>query len=415
MGGFVDAVVILGVVLINAWTGYLHEAKAERAIEALARSHVTESTVLRTGKNQRVPSTELVPGDVVLLASGDRVPADLRLLATRDLQVAEAALTGESTSVEKTAEAQLARETPLADRASIAYASTLVTYGQGRGVVVATGTEVAKEASDMVLTDDNFVSIRATVEEGRNVFDNLTKIITWALPSNLGQGLVILAAALAGATLPILPLQVLWINMTTGGVLGLFLALEPKARDLMNRPPRAPNDPVLTGRMLAQVVLVGLLILVAAFGLFKWELAWGAGIEAARTVALITVAVIQSFYLINCRSLRHSIWSLGLSRNGWLWLGIVGMLLLQAGLTYFPFLNSIFQTAAIGWDEWLRILGAGAATLLVVEIQKGMLARAGSPPAAERPRRRLPEMMEHAHEQHVRNARRDRSARPRHA
>ena len=170
-----------------------------------------------------------------------------------------------------------------------------------------TGTEVAKEASDMVLTDDNFASIRAAVEEGRNIFDNLTKIITWALPSNLGQGLVILAAALVGATLPILPIQVLWINMTTGGVLGLFLALEPKERDLMNRPPRAPSAPILTGRMLAQVVLVGLLILIAAFGLFKWELARGAGLEAARTVALNTVAMIQAFYLVNCRSLRHSI------------------------------------------------------------------------------------------------------------
>ena len=218
-----------------------------------------------------------------------------------------------------------------------------------------TGTEVAKEASDMVLTDDNFASIRAAVEEGRNVFDNLTKIITWALPSNLGQGLVILAAALVGATLPILPIQVLWINMTTGGVLGLFLALEAKERDLMERPPRAPGAPILTGRMLAQVTLVGLLILVAAFGLFQWELARGAGVEAARTVALNTVAVIQAFYLVNCRSLRHSILAIGLFRNGWLGLGIVGVLLLQAAITYMPFFNTIFQTAAIGWDEWLRI------------------------------------------------------------
>jgi Ca2+-transporting ATPase len=238
-----------------------------------------------------------------------------------------------------------------------------------------TGTEVAKEASDMVLTDDNFASIREAVEEGRNVFDNLTKIITWALPSNLGQGLVILAAALVGAMLPILPLQVLWINMTTGGVLGLFLALEPKERDLMSRPPRAPHAPILTGPMLVQVVLVGLLILIAAFGLFKWELARGAGLEAARTIALNTVAVIQALYLINCRSLRHSIWSLGLFRNGWLWLGIVGVLLLQAGLTYLPFFNAIFQTAPIGWDEWLRILGAGLAGTLLVEFQKWLVNR----------------------------------------
>jgi cation-transporting ATPase F len=237
-----------------------------------------------------------------------------------------------------------------------------------------TGTEVAKEASDMVLTDDNFASIRAAVEEGRNVFDNLTKIITWALPSNLGQGLVILVAALVGATLPILPIQVLWINMTTGGVLGLFLALEPKERDLMNRPPRAPNAPILTGRMLAQVVLVGLLILIAAFGLFNWELARGTGLEAARTVALNTVAIIQAFYLINCRSLRHSVWSLGLFRNGWLWLGIVGVLLLQAGLTHLPFLNTIFQTAPIGWDEWLSIIVAGMLVMVLVEAQKVLLS-----------------------------------------
>jgi Ca2+-transporting ATPase len=151
MGGFVDAAVILAVVLINAWVGYLQEAKAERAIDALAKSLVTETNVVRAGQTVRVPSTELVPGDVVLLASGDKVPADLRLVATRDLQVAEAALTGESTSVEQTAEAQLAPETVLADRANMAYASTLVTYGQGRGVVVATGdhTEIGR-ISEMI-------------------------------------------------------------------------------------------------------------------------------------------------------------------------------------------------------------------------------------------------------------------------
>lgn len=243
-----------------------------------------------------------------------------------------------------------------------------------------TGTEVAKEASDMVLTDDNFASIQAAVEEGRNVFDNLTKIITWALPSNVGQGLVILAAALAGPTLPILPLQVLWINMTTGGLLGLFLALEPKERDLMQRPPRAPDAPILTGCMLSQVVLVGLLILIAAFGLFQWELARGAGLEAARTVALNTVAVIQALYLINCRSLRHSIGSIGMFRNGWLWLGIVGMLLLQAALTHLPFLNAIFHTAPLGGGEWRRIAGVGLAALVLVEVQKWLVTRLSKQP-----------------------------------
>jgi len=233
-----------------------------------------------------------------------------------------------------------------------------------------TGTEVAKEAAAMVLTDDNFASIEAAVEEGRNVFENLTKIITWALPSNLGQGLVILAASLVGATLPMLPLQVLWINMTTGGVLGLFLALEPKERDLMRHPPRSPAAPLLSAPLLWRVVLVGVLILVAAFGLFEWELARGASVDAARTVAVNTVAVIQAFYLVNCRSLRHSVMSVGLFRNGWLWAGVVGALLLQAALTHVPALNQVFRTAPIGVDEWLRILGAGLAGFVLVEIQK---------------------------------------------
>jgi Ca2+-transporting ATPase len=762
MGGFVDATVILAVVLVNAWIGYFQEAKAERAIEALSQGLIMETTVIRAGQTQRVNSVELVPGDVVLLSSGDKVPADLRLVSTRDLQLAEATLTGESTSVAKDANLQLSPETPLADRANMAYASTLVTYGQGRGIVTSTGdqtelgriselisgaqsletpltrkmamfshklllvilgltalvialgwwrggsldeivssaialavgaipeglpaavtvtlaigvarmarrraiirklpavetlgsttvictdktgtltqnqmmvriaavgdaafelsgkgyepqgeitlngqgvtaatapglteclgagllcsdsalvqiegrweaqgdptevalivaarkagldpervreqlprvdvipfesqhqfmatlhsdsasgkkrvymkgavevvlerctmalgrdstaepidrkrvhaqveelsaaglrvlafarvalspgttridthslprdftllglqgmidpprpealeavrachragvrvkmitgdhpgtalaigrelnlvpervpaghpaalsgrelaalsdvqlieaaeqvsvfarvtpeqklrlvealqarghvvamtgdgvndgpalkqadigvamgitgTEVAKEAADMVLTDDNFASIEAAVEEGRNVFDNLRKIITWALPSNLGQGLVILAAATVGVALPILPLQVLWINMTTGGVLGLFLALEPKERDIMDRPPRSQQDSILSGPMLVQVTVVGLLILAAAFGLFRWELARGAGVDAARTVALNTVAMIQAFYLVNCRSLHHTVWSIGLFRT----------------------------------------------------------------------------------------------------
>jgi len=815
LGGWIDAAVILGVVLVNAAVGYLQETKAEKAIDALAQTLVTEATVIRDGAHRRIPSTELVVGDLVQFASGDRVPADVKLIQTRSLQIAEAALTGESTPVQKSADSDLQPETPLADRINMAYASTLVTYGQGRGIVVATGdqteigrisglmaattaletpltrkmaafghrllfiilalaaivvglgwirgenldaivssaialavgsipeglpaavtvtlaigvsrlarrraivrklpavetlgsttvicsdktgtltqnqmtvrsivvgdsiyqvnghgyepvgsftergepcspatlpglaetliaghqcndsslvdkhghweahgdptevalivaarkvpvlsswpsaqfpridaipfesqnqfmvtlhrtdrgegviyvkgavevvldrcteaqdphgkptvlnrssvlgqaaqlasdglrvlalarahvpadvlqldishlprnltllglqgmidpprpeaveavavcqragirvkmitgdhagtavaigrqlglvppgvegqhavltgrdwaalsehqlleaacevpvfarftpeqklrlvealqsrqhvvamtgdgvndgpalkqadigvsmgitgTEVAKEASDMVLTDDNFASLSAAVEEGRNVYDNLTKIIAWALPSNLGQGLVILAASLVGTTLPILPLQILWINMTTGGLLGLFLALEHKERDLMNRPPRHPDAPILSPSMLAQVVVVGLVILAGAFGLFRWELDRGASLDQARTVSLNTVAVIQGFYLLNCRSLNHSLISIGVFRNRWLWLGLLGMMLLQVALTHTPFLNQVFQTAPLGADEWLRIFAAGLAALAIVEIQK---------------------------------------------
>jgi magnesium-transporting ATPase (P-type) len=148
------------------------------------------------------------------------------------------------------------------------------------------GTEVAKEAADMVLTDDNFASIEAAVEEGRGVFDNLTKFIVWTLPTNVGEGLVILAAIFAGVALPILPVQILWINMTTAILLGLMLAFEPKEVGIMQRRPRNPHIPILTRDLLGRIGVVGTLLLASAFGLFEWELYAGASVAEARTVAV---------------------------------------------------------------------------------------------------------------------------------
>jgi len=151
---WIDAGVIFGVVLVNACIGFLQESKAAKALEALARMTITQTNVLRGGEIQKIPSTELVPGDIVLLQSGDRVPADLRLIRCRDLQVDESTLTGESVPVQKGAD-PLPTETPLADRRNLAFSSTLVTYGQGRGVVFATGakTEVGR-ISTLVSTAD---------------------------------------------------------------------------------------------------------------------------------------------------------------------------------------------------------------------------------------------------------------------
>jgi Ca2+-transporting ATPase len=142
----VDAAVIFGAVLVNAIIGYLQESRAEGAIQALAQTMTTEATVIRAGKSERRPASELVPGDIVSLTAGDKVPADLRLIRSRDLQIAEAALTGESAAVQKDAEVTLPIETIVADRTNMAYASTLVTYGQGTGIVIATGdsTEVGR-------------------------------------------------------------------------------------------------------------------------------------------------------------------------------------------------------------------------------------------------------------------------------
>ena len=193
-----------------------------------------------------------------------------------------------------------------------------------------TGTDVSKEAADMILTDDNFATLEEAVEEGRAVFDNLTKIIAWTLPTNLGQGLIILLAVLLGEALPVLPLQVLWINMTSVGALGLVLALENREQDIMQRKPRNPQAPILTGVLLWRILIVGTLILIGAFGLFELELAEGNTIAQARTVAVNAVVAVALFYLFNCRSLTRSVFQIGFFSNPWVIAGVVGMVVLQA-------------------------------------------------------------------------------------
>ena len=232
------------------------------------------------------------------------------------------------------------------------------------------GTEVAKEAADMVLTDDNFASIEAAVEEGRGVWDNLIKFITWTLPTNFGEGLVIVAAILLGATLPITPLQILWINMTTAVLLGLPLAFEPIERGIMHRQPRRFDMPVLDAPLIRRIVLVSLLLLTGAFGLFLLELKQGHTLAEARTVAVNVFVMVEMTYLFNCRSLTRSFWSQGLFSNLWLWGGVVSMICLQLALTYLPVMNQLFQTAPIGGQEWITIFAVGIACSLIVGLEK---------------------------------------------
>ncbi len=232
------------------------------------------------------------------------------------------------------------------------------------------GTEVAKEAADMVLTDDNFASIEAAVEEGRGVFDNLTKFIVWTLPTNMGEGLVILAAIFVGVTLPILPVQILWINMTTAVLLGLMLAFEPQEPDIMRRPPRNPASPILTGELIGRILLVSFVMLVGAFGSFNWALGKGYSDAVARTVSVNVFVVVELFYLFNCRSLTKSMFQLGLFTNRWIGFGVACMVTLQLAFTYVPFMNRIFHSAPIGWDAWWRILLTGVFVYAVVGAEK---------------------------------------------
>ncbi len=232
------------------------------------------------------------------------------------------------------------------------------------------GTEVAREAAAMVLTNDNFATIEAAIEEGRGIYDNLVKFITWTLPTNLGEGLVILTAILAGITLPITPLQILWINMTTAVLLGLPLAFEPAERGIMRRPPRPPNAPILDRKLVTRVLLVGILMLAAAFGLFELALARGLPLAEARTVAVNVFVAIEMAYLFNCRSLRLPITAVAAFSNPWVWWGAGLMLALQLALTYWLPLATLFGTAPIDARAWGQITAAALATVVIVELEK---------------------------------------------
>lgn len=240
-----------------------------------------------------------------------------------------------------------------------------------------TGTEVAKGAASMVLLDDNFASIEAAVEEGRNVFDNLVKFIVWTLPTNGGEGLLLLTAIVLGMPLPILPVHLLWINMTTAILLGLMLVFEPREPGIMDRPPRDPKQPLLTRPLVMRTGLVSLLMLVTGYGLFVWEQrVHGATIEEARTIVVNLIVVTEAFYLLNCRSLIHPFLGMKWFNNAWIWIGMIAMFLVQGGFNYLAWMNQWFHTAPVRAETWLHVGVAGFVIFVIVELEKTLRLRA---------------------------------------
>jgi cation-transporting ATPase F len=186
----------------------------------------------------------------------------------------------------------------------------------------------------------------------------------------MGQGLVILVAILFGTALPILPTQILWVNMTTAVLLGLMLAFEPKEAGIMNRPPRDPGRPLLTGALGVRILLVSAMIVGGAWWLFEWELGRGAGLVEARTAAMNLVVVVQLFYLFSCRSLTRSMWRIGPLSNRWVVGGVLAQAAAQAVITYLPAMNEFFRTGPINGQVWLRIGAIGVLTSIVVAADK---------------------------------------------
>ncbi len=236
------------------------------------------------------------------------------------------------------------------------------------------GTEAARQAAEMVLADDNFASIDAAVEEGRTVYDNLKKSIVFVLPTNGGEAMVIVAAILLGQTLPITPVQILWVNMVTAITLSMALAFETAETDVMQRPPRATGEPLLNRFLLWRILFVSVLMVVGSLGFFLWEEARGASIELARTVAVNALVVGEVFYLINCRSLLASSFGRrGFARSRPVLIAVASVLLLQLLFTYASPFQKLFSTVALDLAVWWRILLFGLALFGVVEAEKAWL------------------------------------------
>jgi len=241
------------------------------------------------------------------------------------------------------------------------------------------GTKVTKEAAEMVLADDNFASITAAVKEGRTVYNNIEKAILFMLPTNVAQGLVIAVAIFFGFVMPITAPQILWVNMVTSVALGLVLSFEPHELDVMLRPPRAVDRPILTGFGVWRVIFVGLTLLAYTLCAFFWMKSQGASDQLARTVAVNAITIGQIFYLLNSRYLLDSSLSLkGHLGNIYLPLGISAVIILQLLFTYAPPLQALFDNEAIPVRVWPWLFLGGLVFFLVVEAEKMIIRSSNS-------------------------------------
>jgi calcium-translocating P-type ATPase len=331
----------------------------------------------------------------VKMITGDHAGTAAAIAAQIGLENTRRVLTG--ADLDKLDDAQLALEVVSVDvfaRTSPEHKLRLVTALQANGLTVAMtgdgvndapalkradagiaiglkGSEAAKQAADLVLADDNFASIAAAVREGRTVYDNLKKVISWTLPTNAGEAMVIALALLAGLALPVTAVQILWVNLITAITLGLALAFEPTEAGTMARPPRSRSAPILTGELVWHVALVALLFLAAVFGVFNYAIDRGYPLPLAQTMAMNTLVVLEIFHLFFIRNIHGTSLNWGAAKGTKVvWIVVIVITAAQFAVTYLPPLQALLGTQPVPLGDGLLIVAAGAAFFAIIEIEK---------------------------------------------
>jgi len=238
------------------------------------------------------------------------------------------------------------------------------------------GSEAAKEAADVVLADDHLASIVAGIREGRTVYDNVQKVISWTLPTNAGESMTIVVALLAGMTLPITPIQILWINLITATTLGLALAFEPTEANTMRRPPRPIDESILAGGWMIYIAFVGLVFLAGVFGVYHYAIGQGYSLELARTMAMNALVVMEIFQLFFIRNINDASLSWQAARaTRPVWLAVLVVVLAQLAMTYLPFLQAVFQTEGLSPADGFLVVAIGVVSYILMELYKAVSRR----------------------------------------
>ncbi|MFW6268743.1 MAG: HAD-IC family P-type ATPase, partial [Bacillota bacterium] len=238
------------------------------------------------------------------------------------------------------------------------------------------GTDVTREVSSLILRDDNFATIVAAIKQGRIIYNNIRKFIRYLLSCNIGELLSIFIGIVLGLPLPLLPIQILWVNLVTDGLPALALGMEESGEEIMNQPPRNPDESVFAHGMVPKILSQGMLIGISTIfafllAIFKLE----AGVITARTMAFSTLVFSQLFFVFSCRSENRSVWQMSPLGNKYLIFAVFLSIIMQLLVIYHPFLNELFQTTILNTNQWIIVLIFSSWSTIIMEIIQSIIKR----------------------------------------